>query len=46
MLCGLAGVLCTGVLAFATRAFERAQARGAVATLWVLAPVIGLTALA
>ncbi len=46
VLCGLAGVLCTGVLAFATRAFGRVQARGAVATLWVLAPVIGLTAVA
>ena len=46
VLCGLAGVLCTGVLAFATRVFGRVHARGAVATLWVLAPVIGLTAVA
>jgi hypothetical protein len=41
---GLAGVLCTGLAAFATRAFDRFRARGAVATLWVAAPVIGLTA--
>ena len=33
-------------LAFATRAFERFHARGNVATLWIAAPVIGLTAVA
>ncbi|HSO37735.1 MAG TPA: hypothetical protein VLT33_34650, partial [Labilithrix sp.] len=46
VLLGLAGVLCTGVAAFATRAFALVRARGAVATLWVVAPIIGLTAVA
>jgi hypothetical protein len=43
---GLAGVLCVAVAAFATRAFERLHARGNVATLWIAAPVIGLTVVA
>ena len=46
VLFGLAGVLCVAVAAFATRAFERFHARGNVATLWIAAPVIGLTAVA
>ena len=43
---GLGGVLSTAVLAFATRAFDRFHARGNVATLWIAAPIIGLTAVA
>jgi hypothetical protein len=46
LLSGLAGVLCAALAAFATRAFERVHARGNVATLWVAAPIIGLTAVA
>ncbi len=46
VLLGLAGVLCTAVMAFATRSFDRVHARGAAATLWVAAPILGLTAVA
>lgn len=46
VLCGLAGVLCTAILAFATRAFELFRARGSVVTLWIAAPAIALTAVA
>ena len=46
VLAGLGGVLCTAIAAFATRSFERFHARGNVVTLWLAAPVIGLTAVA
>lgn len=46
VLAGLGGILCAALAAFTTRSFERFHARGNVVTLWLAAPVIGLTAVA